>query len=156
LFGVVLKCVLLLVFFRITIYVFPPFFDIISPIFFGLGFISFVFGAIGAFSQSNLRKFLAYTSISHVGIIVICFSTMDEMGFFAAFQYLATYVIASSIVFYLLSVTKISNSSSDKTQLLSFYSISELRFFKESSMLSSILLTLAFLSMAGIAPLAGF
>jgi len=138
------------------VYVFPPFFDIISPIFFGLGFISFVFGAIGAFSQSNLRKFLAYTSISHIGIVVICLSTMDEMGFFASFQYLATYVIASSIIFYLLSVTTVSSATSDKPQLLSLYSISELRFFKESSVVSSVLLTLAFLSMAGIAPLAGF
>jgi NADH-quinone oxidoreductase subunit N len=129
-------------------------FEYFSNLFLGFGLISLIFGSLAAFAQQDLRRFLAYTSIAHMGSIFISLHIMDDLGFFAALQYLAIYVVSSSIIFYCLSTTySIKNNSSSP---ITFHSISELRYLKSTSMKSAIALTVAFLSMAGAAPLAGF
>jgi NADH-quinone oxidoreductase subunit N len=53
---------------------------------------SIVVGALGAIGQSNLKRFLAYSSINNVGFILIGLATASPAGASAMLVYLALYV----------------------------------------------------------------
>jgi NADH-quinone oxidoreductase subunit N len=53
---------------------------------------SIVVGALGAIGQSNLKRFLAYSSINNVGFILIGLATGSAAGASAMLVYLALYV----------------------------------------------------------------
>ena len=46
----------------------------------GLGVVGILYGAIIALNQSNLRRMLAYSSISHVGLVVLGISSFNIQG----------------------------------------------------------------------------
>lgn len=46
----------------------------------GLGTIGLLYGALGAIAQSNLRTVLAYTGISHIGLILLGIASFDTTG----------------------------------------------------------------------------
>ena len=48
-----------------------------SPLLTGLGMIGMFYGALLALRQPNLRQLLAYSSISHVGLVVVALSMMN-------------------------------------------------------------------------------
>lgn len=154
LFGIILKTVLFLVFFKLIVFSFFPLLEYFSNLCLGFGLLCLIFGSIGAFVQQDLKKFLALTSISHMGAMLTSMSLMDNIGFFSTFQYLGIYVVSSSVVFYCLSTTRV-QLDHDHLEPVVLRSIPELRYLKEKSPYSAIALTIAFLSMAGAAPLAG-
>jgi NADH:ubiquinone oxidoreductase subunit 2 (subunit N) len=127
-----------------------------SNLFLGFGLLCLVFGAVAALSQQDLKKFLALTSISHMGSILISLHIMDDDGFASAFQYLGIYVVSSSVIFYCLATTRLQHKDGQLLPI-TLTSIPELRYFKSaSSTNSTVALTISFVSMAGAAPLAGF
>lgn len=46
----------------------------------GLGTVGILYGALGAIAQSNLRTVLAYTGISHVGLVLLGIASFDQTG----------------------------------------------------------------------------
>ena len=46
----------------------------------GLGTVGILYGALGAIAQSNLRTVLAYTGISHVGLVLLGMASFDTTG----------------------------------------------------------------------------
>ena len=46
----------------------------------GLGTVGILYGALGAVAQSNLRTVLAYTGISHVGLVLLGIASFDTTG----------------------------------------------------------------------------
>jgi NADH-quinone oxidoreductase subunit N len=53
---------------------------------------SIVVGALGAIGQSNIKRFLAYSSINNVGFILVGLATGTAAGASAMLVYLAIYV----------------------------------------------------------------
>jgi NADH-quinone oxidoreductase subunit M len=58
-------------FIRLLIPLFPQTVPIIAPIAMALGVIGIVYGALLAFAQTDLKRLVAYTSISHMGFVLI-------------------------------------------------------------------------------------
>jgi len=45
-----------------------------------LGVINFIYAALSAFGQDNLKRRLAYSSISHMGFVLIGIASVTEVG----------------------------------------------------------------------------
>jgi len=64
----------------------------------GLGITGVIYGAVAALSQTNLRRMLAYASLSHVGLVIVGLTTFSTQGLQGAvFQLLNFTLIASGL-----------------------------------------------------------
>jgi NADH-quinone oxidoreductase subunit N len=100
-----------------------------------------------AAAQENVKRMLAYSSVGHVGYILLAFIAQPESAASSIFYYLCAYSVASIAAFtVLLQVEKLHSG----TDLVQFNGL-----FKRNPLLA-VSLTVALLSLAGIPPLAGF
>jgi len=60
--------------------------------------ISVLFGMIGAFSEKGVKKFFVYSSMGHVGFMLVGLSLATREGLGATFHYLPVYIITSFIM----------------------------------------------------------
>ncbi len=63
------------------------------------GMISLVWGAIVCLGQTNLKKMVAYSSVSHMGVILIGVATMQPLGWAAALFMMFAHGIISPMLF---------------------------------------------------------
>ncbi|MCP4263766.1 MAG: NADH-quinone oxidoreductase subunit M [Planctomycetes bacterium] len=66
-----------------------------------IGVIGMLYGAVVALAQTNLRNMLAFSSISHVGLVVLGAATLSQQGLQGAVFQLLNFVIASGGLFLL-------------------------------------------------------
>lgn len=109
--------------------------------------LTLVIANITAVYQSNTKRMLAYSSIGHVGYILLAFVANSSASSETIFYYLATYAASSIAAFTVLFILENNN------QALSINSFNGL--FKKNPLLA-VSMTLALLSLAGIPPLPGF
>ena len=110
---------------------------------------SLLLGSIAAMSQKNLKRLLAYSSIGHVGFILIGFCCGTIEGIQALLMYVVIYMIMSCGVF------SIALSLHDKNQQ-SIQSLQEFCSLGKTNPILALTFTVILFSMAGIPPLAGF
>ncbi len=65
----------------------------------GLGVIGILYGALAAMHQSNLRRMLAYSSISHVGLVVLGIASYNQQGLQGALFQLMNFVLIAGGLF---------------------------------------------------------
>ena len=100
--------------------------------------------------QNKIKKLLAYSAISHVGFLLIGFSSYNIVGFFALFFYIIVYIIISLNIFsIILSLRKVDNN-------LKFKKINEFISLFKSNKIIAINFCIILFSIAGLPPLAGF
>jgi len=112
-----------------------------------MAMLSILLGNLAALPQRNLKRLLGYSSISHAGFLLMGVSCLSERGIQAVLLYLCVYSIASLLAFYLINKLSASLGGED----IPLYAG-----LSQRSPLCAFALTLAFVSMAGIPPLAGF
>ncbi|MGG1572988.1 complex I subunit 4 family protein [Fictibacillus sp. NRS-1165] len=78
-----------------------------------LGVINLLFGAFLAIVQTDLKKVLAYSSVSHMGIVLIGFAAMNEAGLKGAIFQLISHGLISALLFFLIGVLYERTGSSD-------------------------------------------
>lgn len=100
-----------------------------------------------AVSQENVKRMLAYSSVGHVGYILLAFIAQPGNSASTIFYYLCAYAVASIAAFAVIVQIEKQNAGLEHTQFNGL--------FKRSPLLA-VTLTIALLSMAGIPPLAGF
>lgn len=100
-----------------------------------------------ATAQENVKRMLAYSSVGHVGYILLAFIAAPETSSSTIFYYVTVYSVASIASFTVLLQIEKLNSGIDIQQFNGL--------FKRSPFLA-VSLTIALLSLAGIPPLAGF
>jgi NADH-quinone oxidoreductase subunit M len=66
-----------------------------------LGAIAIVYGAVAALAQTNLRRMLAYASLSHVGLVVLGLATATVAGLQGAVLQLLNFTVVASGLFLL-------------------------------------------------------
>ena len=111
---------------------------------------SLLFGAIGAINQKNIKRFLAYTSMHHMGFIFICYNNCATSLSSVVF-YFFSYLLSLTI-FYLCynSITK-TNKLKSLTYISELNKIASLKF-----PVFALILILSLASMGGFPPLVGF
>ena len=110
---------------------------------------SLTIGSLGAIHQSNLKRLLAYSSIGHVGFILLGLASFNNVGTRAAVLYIIIYAILSLGNFGFLSLIK-----DDKNG--EAFAIKNLSGLAKSNPTVALCLATLMFSTAGIPPLAGF
>lgn len=110
--------------------------------------LSMLIGNITAVVQTNIKRMLAYSTISHMGFMLMGFLTGGADGVASAMYYAIIYVLMSMAAFGVLLALSRAGFECEK--------ISDLKGLNQRNSWYAFLMLLAMFSMAGIPPLAGF
>ncbi len=113
-----------------------------------LAVLSLLLGNIIAIAQSNLKRMLAYSAISHVGFILLSVFTGTEQGYAAALFYTLTYAISAGGSFAVVILLSRKGYEAE--------SLSDLRGLNQRSPWFAAIMMFFMLSLAGIPPFIGF
>ena len=64
-----------------------------------IGMISLVYGSIVCLGQTNLKRMVAYSSVSHMGVILLGIATLEPLGYAAAMFMMFAHGIISPMLF---------------------------------------------------------
>ena len=147
-FTMVPKVAALTVFIR---FLYVPFLNLIDQwqmILIFLSIASMLFGAIAAIGQTNLKRLIAYSSISHIGYALAGLATGSNDGIQSSVIYITIYILMNLGLFSCLLMMKRNNEY--------FEDIEDLSGLSKNHPLLSLSLLIILFSLAGIPPLAGF
>lgn len=75
-----------------------------APVLAVLGVVNIVYGALSAFAQTNLKRRLAYSSISHMGFVLIGIASLTELGLNGAVLQMISHGLIAAMLFFLTGV----------------------------------------------------
>ncbi len=113
-----------------------------------VGVVSIIFGALAAIKQTNIKRLLAYSSISHMGFVILGLGSASAAGLESSLFYTVLYIFMSIGTFAMLQMMR--RSDTDVSDVIDLSGLASQRPVLAAGM--SILM----LSMAGIPPMAGF
>ncbi|MBA4187656.1 MAG: NADH-quinone oxidoreductase subunit N [Planctomycetaceae bacterium] len=112
-----------------------------------IGAITVTFGNLAAFSQTNLKRLLAYSTISHAGYMLLAVATVTTAGTSSVLFYLAAYVVMNLGAFAVVALVR---NATGGESLSAFHGL------VQRSPLLAVTFTIFLLSLLGLPPLAGF
>ena len=122
--------------------------------------LSMIIGALSALSQQKIKRLLAYSSIGHVGYMLIGISCASLEGIESLIVYLVIYIIMTINVFAILlslrSMNQMHTSGNNELLTTQIRYISDIGLLAKTNPVLALSLTITMFSMAGIPPLAGF
>lgn len=108
---------------------------------------SVLIGNLAALAQSNVRRLLAYSAVSHAGALLLAVMACGRAGAGPLFYYAATYGLATVGTFGVLAILERTGDAQDLSALAGMW--------RRSPLLAACLLVFI-LSLAGVPPFAGF
>ncbi len=106
--SVILAAVLLKLgiygFIRFAIPLFPVASQTIGPVLAGLGVFGIIYGAYTAWVQRDLKKLIAYSSVSHMGFILLGLFAMNRNGLSGAILQMINHGVSTGALFLLVGV----------------------------------------------------
>lgn len=152
-FAVVPKVVIFILIYRICGVVFI---DMVNYWFFIL-FLSSIFslflGSLGGLTQRRVKRLLAFSSINHVGYILMGILSCTSYGLLGLLIYITIYSLSSLLIWAILISTE-AYKINKKNYLIRY--IVDYKAFMEVNPTLAMILALTLFSMAGIPPMAGF
>ncbi len=109
---------------------------------------SMALGNIAAIAQKNLKRMLAYSSIAHMGYMLLGFIAGTGNGYGAALFYIVTYAIMTLGAFGLLTML---SKNGQEVQM-----IDDLRGLNSRNPWLALMMLLVMFSLAGVPPIVGF
>ncbi len=109
---------------------------------------SMILGAVAAIGQTNIKRLMAYSSISHIGYAIAGIASGTENGFRSTLVYISIYVVMNIGAFACILLMKRGGKYVED--------IEELSGASKNHPLISLGLMIILFSLAGIPPLAGF
>ncbi|MEM0981586.1 MAG: NAD(P)H-quinone oxidoreductase subunit 4 [Cyanobacteria bacterium P01_H01_bin.58] len=76
-----------------------------APILAILGVINIVYGALNSFAQVNMKRRLAYSSVSHMGFVLLGIASFSDLGVSGALLQMLSHGLIASVLFFLAGVT---------------------------------------------------
>lgn len=134
-------------FFRVLLTAFPSLYVQWIPLLQLLAVASLAVGAIAAIGQTNIKRMLAYSSIGHVGFILLGLSAHNGLGYQSVLVYLAIYIFTNVGTFALILLLN-RDGIGEETE--------DYKGLAHKRPLLAFLMAMFMFSMAGIPPLAGF
>jgi NADH-quinone oxidoreductase subunit N len=122
--------------------------DPMRPLLAGLAALSMIIGTFAALPQTNIKRMLAYSSVVHMGYLVLALLADQQTGIQAGMFYVITYGAATVAAFGL--VASMSDSGGEPENYAALDGLARRSPWRAG------LLTCVLLSLAGFPPLAGF
>ena len=145
--SVVSKAAVLFVLLPFLYSVFKPFAGTWYNILVLLSITTIIIGNLFAIRQNNLKRLLAFSSISQVGFILIGISGSSQPGMASAIYFILIYAFSNLGAFGVISLVSATTGKETITDYKGFY---------KTNPLLSWVLTIALFSLAGVPPTAGF
>jgi NAD(P)H-quinone oxidoreductase subunit 4 len=76
-----------------------------APLLAILGVVNIVYGALNSFAQTNMKRRLAYSSISHMGFVLLGIVSYTDLGVSGAMLQMLSHGLIASVLFFLAGVT---------------------------------------------------
>ena len=76
-----------------------------APILATLGVINIVYGGFSSFGQTNMKRRLAYSSVSHMGFVLLGIASFTDIGTSGAVLQMLSHGLIASLLFFLTGVT---------------------------------------------------
>jgi NAD(P)H-quinone oxidoreductase subunit 4 len=90
---------------RINLEMLPNAHVYFAPVLAILGVVNIVYGAFNSFAQTNMKRRLAYSSISHMGFVLIGIASFTEVGIGGAILQMVSHGLIAACLFFLAGVT---------------------------------------------------
>ena len=113
-----------------------------------LALLSLIIGNLFALAQTNLKRMLAYSTVSHVGFLFMALSNASPVGYSAAMFYAISYAIMAAAAFGAIIVMSRQGYEADQ--------ISDYRGLWQKSPFHAMLILFVMSSLAGLPPFLGF
>ncbi len=84
---------------RWAVIILPSTLTRVDPILFFVAFLSIVWGAVLSLSQRDLKRMIAYSSINHMGIVLLAISLNSALGLTAAVLLMFAHGVVSALLF---------------------------------------------------------
>ncbi len=127
--------------------VFGPLVDAWEPLLYIVVVASIVLANIMAIRQTEIKRFMAFSSISQAGYIMLAVVGNNELAISSLAFYILVYIVANLAVFSIISVVEENNGG--KTMIADYNG------FYGTNPKLALLMTLSLFSLAGIPPFAG-
>jgi NADH-quinone oxidoreductase subunit M len=89
---------------RIAYPIFPEQALALAPFVAFFAVLSIIWGALAALAQADLKRLVAYSSVSHMGFVLLAIATVSYQGFQAAIYQMVSHGILSAMLFVLVGV----------------------------------------------------
>lgn len=89
---------------RITYPIFPDAARLFWVCIAGIGVFSIIYGALCALAQTDWKKLVAYSSVSHMGYVTLGLAVLTRAGFDGAYYQMIAHGITSAMMFFLVGV----------------------------------------------------
>ena len=122
--------------------------DYWSDLYMVMALLSIALGSVVALMQTNIKRMLAYSTISHIGLILLGFETGVVEDYGAAVFYLLVYILMSMAAFGMIILLNKQGFEADK--------ISDFKGLSKHSPWFALMMLAIMLSMAGVPPFIGF
>ena len=76
-----------------------------APVLVILGVINIIYGAFSSFGQYNMKRRLAYSSVSHMGFVLIGIASFTDLGISGAMLQMISHGLIAAVLFFLTGVT---------------------------------------------------
>jgi len=119
-----------------------------QPMLIILALLSMAFGNIIAIAQTNLKRMLAYSGISHIGFLLLGILAGTEAGFESAMFYVITYALTAAGGFGMILLMSRKGFEAEK--------ISDYKGLAKKSPWFALMMMIIMFSMAGVPPTVGF
>jgi NADH-quinone oxidoreductase subunit M len=108
--SVILAAVLLKLgtygFIRIAIPILPEAAIAWAPWIGGLAVIGIIYGALGCLAQTDMKRLIAFSSIAHMGFVMLGIATLTPLGFDAAIFGMVAHGLITGMLFFIAGSTK--------------------------------------------------
>ncbi len=76
-----------------------------APILVVLGVVNIIYGAFASFGQTNMKRRLAFSSVSHMGFVLLGIASFTDLGISGAMLQMLSHGLIASVLFFLAGVT---------------------------------------------------
>ncbi len=76
-----------------------------APILAILGVVNIIYGAFNSFAQNNMKRRLAYSSVSHMGFVLLGIASFTDIGVSGAMLQMISHGLIAAVLFFLAGVT---------------------------------------------------
>ena len=151
-FAIVPKISIFVLLLRLSHYTFFTFIDMWEEYISVIAIGSVIVGSVAGLEQRKFKSLLAYSSISHMGYLLISFSAGTIEGFQMLFAYLIIYMGSGLCIWSIFMLTRLKTTYNKKQNK----DLGDFALLRKSNNMLAIILATALFSIAGLPPMIGF
>jgi len=76
-----------------------------APVMAMLGVVNIIYGAFNSFAQTNMKRRLAFSSVSHMGFVLLGIASFTDLGINGALLQMLSHGLIAAVLFFLAGVT---------------------------------------------------